>query len=68
MSCIKAVSMILRNTGGRIVAIVGNDSFGEGSSQVKEGIKMYGTTEEASLYVSLSVLIIDTTRLQIMNS
>lgn len=63
MSCIKAVSMILRNTGGRIVAIVGNDSFGEGSSQVKEGIKMYGTTEEASLYVSLSVLIIDTTRL-----
>lgn len=49
MSCIKAVSMVLRNTGGRIVAIVGNDSFGEGSSQVKEGIKMYGTTEEASL-------------------
>lgn len=68
MSCIKAVSMILRNTGGRIVAIVGNDSYGEGSSQVKEGIKMYGTTEEGSLYDLSSVMILDTTRLQIMNS
>lgn len=50
MATIKAVSQILKPTGGRMVIVQSNQSYGEGSPQSREGSKTYGTTDEISLY------------------
>lgn len=50
MATIKAVSQILKTTGGRMVIVQSNQSYGEGSPQAREGLKTYGTTDEIGLY------------------
>ena len=48
-AAIKATTIILRSSGGRMVVVQGGVSVGEGTMNVKEGLKMYGTTEEMPL-------------------
>ena len=49
-AAVKGTMNVLRSVGGgRIVVIQGSPSIGEGSSLAKEGVKVYGTTDEASL-------------------
>ena len=49
-AAVKGTMNVLRSVGGgRIVVIQGSPSIGEGSSLAKEGIKVYGTTDEAAL-------------------
>ena len=50
MATINAVSETLESTGGRMIVIQSNQGYGEGSSQLREGLKVYGTTEEINLY------------------
>ena len=50
MATIKAVAYTLQSCGGRMVIVQSNTSYGEGSSQAHEGLKIYGTTEEVNLY------------------
>lgn len=50
MAAVKGTVGVLRSTGGRVVAIQGAPSVGEGSSVAKEGLKVYGTTDEAALW------------------
>ena len=49
MATIKAVAQVLQPCGGRMVVVQSNTSYGEGSSQLHEGLKIYGTTEEVNL-------------------
>lgn len=53
LSAVKGTVKTLESTGGRVVVIQGAPSIGEGSSQAKEGVKVYGTTDESSLYLFL---------------
>ncbi|KAK8825561.1 hypothetical protein WA577_000734 [Blastocystis sp. JDR] len=53
-AALKAVASILQPCGGHVIAVQGSYAIGEGSSQVREGVRTYGTTEESSLY-SLNV-------------
>ena len=49
-AAVKGTMNVLRSAGGgRIVVIQGSPSIGEGSSLAKEGVKVYGTIDEASL-------------------
>ena len=49
-AAVKGTMNVLRSVGGgRIVVIQGSPSIGEGSSLAKEGVKVYGTTDEAAL-------------------
>lgn len=50
VATLKAVASILQTTGGRMVVVQSNQSYGEGSSQTREGLKAYGTTDEVNLY------------------
>lgn len=50
MSAIKGTVKTLESCGGRVVVIQGSPSIGEGSSQVHEGVKVYGSTDESTLY------------------
>ena len=50
IATIKAVASILQQTGGRMVVVQSNQGYGEGSPQIREGIKVYGTTDEMNLY------------------
>ena len=48
-AAIKATASVLLSTGGRMIVVQGGMSVGEGTMNVKESLKMYGTTEEMSL-------------------
>lgn len=50
-AALKAVASILQPCGGHIITVQGSYAIGEGSSQVHDGVRAYGTTEESSLYV-----------------
>ena len=50
-AALKAVASILQPCGGHVIAVQGSYAIGEGSSQVREGVRTYGTTEESSLCV-----------------
>ena len=49
-AALKAVASILQPCGGHVSAVQGSYAIGEGSSQVHEGVRTYGTTEESSLW------------------
>ena len=49
-AALKAVASILQPCGGHVIAVQGSYAIGEGSSQVREGVRTYGTTEESSLW------------------
>lgn len=57
-AALKAVTSILQSCGGHIIAVQGSYAIGEGSSQVRDGARAYGTTEESSLYMQRSSVMI----------